>query len=189
MNEQVYDQIWTLQSDIAHKRKLIGELRKQLSPELISDYTLLDHSGSEVRLSTLFDERGELLIIHNMGRSCKYCTLWADGLTAVARPLADRVPFVLISPDTPEVQGDFAAGRGWTFPMLSAAGTTFIADMGFYREGEGYQPGVSSLYLEDGKIYRYAYDHFGPGDPYMSVWHFYDLLPRRVNGWQPKYEY
>jgi predicted dithiol-disulfide oxidoreductase (DUF899 family) len=124
-----------------------------------------------------------------MGKSCKYCTLWADGLNGVAKPLADRVPFVVVSPDTPEVQTEFAASRGWQFPMLSAAHGTFIKDLGFYRDADGYWPGVSALIRKDGRIYRASYDYFGPGDPYSSVWHFYDLLPARVSGWQPKYEY
>ena len=189
MNEQIYSQIESLQNDIAKKRKEIIELRQQAESEPISDYTLQDPDGKDVQLSSLFDEKDELLVIHNMGKSCKYCTLWADGLNGVTQPLADRVPFVLVSPDTPEVQKAFAAGRGWTFPMLSASGSSFIKDLGFYKEKGGYQPGVSALIRKDGKIYRYSYDFFGPGDPYSSVWHFYDLLPKRINGWQPQYEY
>lgn len=189
MNEQIYAQIESLQSDIAKKRKEIIALRQQAEPEPIADYTLHGPGGTEVLLSGLFDERDELLVIHNMGKSCKYCTLWADGLNGVAKPLADRVPFVVVSPDTPEVQTEFAASRGWQFPMLSAAHGTFIKDLGFYRDADGYWPGVSALIRKDGRIYRASYDYFGPGDPYSSVWHFYDLLPARVSGWQPKYEY
>jgi predicted dithiol-disulfide oxidoreductase (DUF899 family) len=189
MNEQIYSQIESLQSDITKKRKEILELRKQAEPEPIADYTLQDHDGNAVLLSSLFDDRDELIVIHNMGKACKYCTLWADGLNGVTKPLADRVPFVLVSPDAPEVQKEFAASRAWTFPMLSAAGSNFTGDLGFYNEKDGYWPGVSAFIRKDGKIYRTSYDFFGPGDVYSSVWHFYDLLPKRVNGWQPKYEY
>ncbi len=189
MNEQIYSQIESLQSDIAKKRKEIIELRRQAEPEPISDYTLRDKNGEAVNLMDLFDDREELLVIHNMGKACKYCTLWADGLTGFTGPMSDRVPFVLISPDAPEVQKEFAAGRGWDFPMLSAADTSFISDLGFYKEKEGYYPGVSALIKKDGQIFRMAYDFFGPGDAYASIWHFFDLLPKRVNGWQPKYEY
>jgi predicted dithiol-disulfide oxidoreductase (DUF899 family) len=189
MNKEIYSQIESLQSDIAKKRKEILALRQQAEPEPIADYKLLGPSGKEVLLSSLFDDRGELLVIHNMGKACKYCTLWADELNGVTKPLADRVPFVLISPDAPEVQQEFALSRGWAFPMLSASQSTFTTDLGFYKEGEGYWPGVSALIMKDGKIYRASYDHFGPGDTYSSVWHFFDLLPARINGWQPKYEY
>ncbi|MBS1594520.1 MAG: DUF899 family protein [Bacteroidetes bacterium] len=189
MNEQIYAQIESLQSDIAKKRKEILALRAQAAPEPVADYTLHDREGRAVKLSDLFDDRDELLVIHNMGEACKYCTLWADGLTGFTRAMSDRVPFVLISPDEPAVQKEFADSRGWNFDMLSAAGTSFIADMGFYKEKEGYYPGVSALFRKDGQIYRASYDFFGPGDNYASIWHFFDLLPKRVNGWQPKYEY
>ena len=73
--------------------------------------------------------------------------------------------------------------------MLSGAGSTFIKDMGFEKEGRKFWPGVSAFIRKDGKIYRTAYDHFGPGDAYCSVWHFFDLFPNQVGGWQPKYDY
>lgn len=189
MNEQIYAQIESLQSDIAKKRKEILELRHQAEPEPIADYVLRDSEGEDVKLSDLFDDRDELIVIHNMGKACKYCTLWADGLIGFTKPMSDRVPFVLVSPDEPAVQKEFATGRGWNFPMLSAAGTSFIADLGFYKEKEGYYPGVSALIRWEGQIYRAAYDFFGPGDTYASIWHFFDLLPKRVNSWQPKYDY
>jgi predicted dithiol-disulfide oxidoreductase (DUF899 family) len=189
MNEALYKQIQQLQDDINLKRKAIIELRKQAELEPVADYTLLNSLGEPVLLSSLFDERDELLIIHNMGKSCKYCTLWADGINGFTAPLTDRVPYVLVSPDSPDEQHAFATSRGWSIPMLSASGSTFIGDLGFYTETEGYYPGVSALVRREGKVYRYSYDHFGPGDSYAAIWHFMDLLPNRINGWQPKYEY
>lgn len=189
MNEQIYTQIESLQSEIAKKRKEILDLRHLVEPEPVDDYALKDGEGKAVKLSDLFDDRDELIVIHNMGKACKYCTLWADGLTGFAKPMADRVPFVVVSPDEHGIQKEFAQSRGWNFPMLSAAGTSFISDLGFYKEKEGYYPGVSALIRKDGNIYRTSYDYFGPGDTYASIWHFFDLLPKRVNGWRPKYEY
>jgi predicted dithiol-disulfide oxidoreductase (DUF899 family) len=189
MNTDVYAKIASLQDEISQKRKQIIALRKEAMPEPVADYSLKDHTGKEVLLSSLFDERDELLIIHNMGKACTYCTLWADGINGVIKPLRDRVPFVVVSPDSPATQRAFAESRGWNFTMLSAEGSTFTSDLGFYKEGEGYWPGVSALIRKDGQLFRYSYDFFGPGDPYSNVWHFYDLLPKRVNGWQPKYDY
>lgn len=189
MNQDIYKEIEALKAEIGKKQKEIIQLRAGLEPEPIADYSLRGPSGEEVKLSSLFDERDELIVIHNMGKSCTYCTLWADGFNGYTAALADRVPFVLVSPDSPEEQRDFATGRGWQMPMLSAAGTTFIQDLGFYKEDQGYWPGVSALIRNNGQIYRNAYDYFGPGDVYSGIWHFFDLLPKRVNGWQPKYQY
>lgn len=189
MNNEIYDKIGTLHKEIEAKRNEILTLRAQAEPEPIADYALKDWSGNEIMLSSLFDERNELMIIHNMGKRCSYCTLWADGFNGFALPLADRMPFVVVSPDTPAVQKEFAESRHWKFKMLSAQGSTFIADLGFEPKPGSYMPGVSALIRKDGKIYRANYDYFGPGDFYCAPWHLFDLFPNRANGWNPKINY
>lgn len=189
MNEKIYETITKLQKDIDDKRKEIIQLRKQLQDEQINDYPLKNFDGKTVLLSSLFDDRYELLVIHNMGKKCSYCTLWADGLNGLTKPINDRVPFVLVSPDEPQVQKEFAQSRGWTFRMLSAHGSPFIADLGFEPQPNSYMPGVSALVRRGEKIFRVSYDYFGPGDFYCSAWHLFDLLPKGSNGWQPKYTY
>lgn len=189
MNETLYDNITQIQKEIKDKREAIAALRAPLQPEPVSDYKLKNWEVGEVMLSSLFDERGELMVIHNMGKRCTYCTLWADGFNGFALPLANRAPFVVVSPDAPEVQKAFAESRGWKFNMLSAEGTAFIADLGFEPEPGTYWPGVSTFKMEGGKIYRVAKDTFGPGDDYCSIWHLFNLLPNKENAWQPKYNY
>ncbi len=189
MNETINEQINSIQKEIEEKRKSILELRSKLELEPVADYILKDWNGKEVLLSSLFDERDELLVIHNMGKRCVYCTLWADGFNGSVLPLNDRMPFVLTSPDSPQVQKEFAESRGWKFKMLSTEGTTFTSDLGFEPQPKSYWPGVSALIRKDGKIFRTSYDHFGPGDYYCSPWHLFDLFPKRANEWQPKYKY
>lgn len=189
MNEALQTEIASIQKEIEQKRRHILELRAKLAPEPLIDYVLKGHNGADVALSSLFDERDELLVVHNMGKRCVYCTLWADGFNGLALPLNDRVPFVVVSPDAPEVQKEFAESRGWKFNMLSAAGTTFTKDLGFEPEPFTYMPGVSALMRKEGKLYRVNYDYFGPGDTYCAAWHLFDLLPKGSNGWQPKYNY
>lgn len=186
MNKATYEQISNLQKEIAQTRSKILELRSQLEPEEVSDYTFKDNDGKEVLLSSLFDERDELMAIHNMGKKCSYCTLWADGFNGFTKQINSRMPFVLVSPDAPDVQKEFAASRGWTFKMLSAQDNTFTKDLGFEPQPKAYWPGVSALIRKEGKIYRTSYDHFGPGDFYCSPWHLFDLFPKRDNDWQPR---
>ena len=126
MNKRIEEEIDVLQAEIKAKQKEISDLRSQLELEEVKDYSLLDAEGNSVLLSSLFDERNELLVTHNMGKQCSYCTLWADGFNGFAKPLTDRVPFVVVSPDLPEVQQAFAASRGWTFPMLSSNTSSFL---------------------------------------------------------------
>jgi predicted dithiol-disulfide oxidoreductase (DUF899 family) len=147
----------------------------------VKDYTLKDRNGNEVKLSEMFGDNKNLILIHNMGKSCSYCTMWADGFKDTYKEIAKKAPFVLVSPDTPEVHKEFAETRGWDYPTYSAAGTDFIFDMGydFIKDGKhNYWPGVSVFEKDDeGKIRRVAKDFFGPGDFYCNIWHFLDLLP------------
>lgn len=163
--------------------------KSKTKPEQVQDYVLKDLNNKSVKLSSLFGKNQDLILVHNMGKRCPYCTMWADGFNGVIDHLQDRTSFVVVSPDSPEVQKEFASSRGWKFKMLSAKGTPFIKDMGFQREEEA-EPGVSVFHkTDDGKISRVAKDRFGPGDPYCIVWHFFGLLPKGDNGWSPKFKY
>lgn len=188
-NAKIYEEIAKIRAEIEEKKNAIQALRKQIQPIKIEDYSLKNFNGVDVFLSSLFNERNELIIIHNMGKRCVYCTLWADEINGMNQPLADAVPFVVTSPDSPEIQKAFAESRNWKFPMLSAAGTSFIADLGFEPKPGNYHPGVSILIKNEEGLFKVGQDYFGPGDSYCGLWHFLDLLPKGVNGWEPKYLY
>ena len=182
-------EITKLAEEIQAKRKKLNELRRSIPHEEVLDYSFIAHDGSEVKLSSLFGRQKEMILIHNMGKSCIYCTLWADGLNGFVDHFENRAAFVVVSPDDYVIQRQFALGRGWKFKMYSCKGTTFAEEMGFLIDGDHW-PGVSAFVKSDsGVIYRVAHDFFGPGDDYCSLWHFFDLFPRGANGWQPKYSY
>ena len=51
-------------------------------------------------------------------------------------------------------------------------------------------PGVSTFRREPtGGIARVAQATFGPGDPFCSVWHLFDLLDEGANDWSPSTPY
>ena len=108
---------------IAELRRKMREVQAAVEPEQVADYVFATPSGSR-SLSDLFGDKRDLFVIHNMGTSCAYCTLWADGFNGLYPHIADRAAFVVASPDLPNVQQRFAAGRGWRFPMVSHQGTT-----------------------------------------------------------------
>ena len=89
---------------IHEEKKKLAQMRQQLPPESVNDYEFTAHDGSKVKLSELFGDRSELLLIHNMGKGCRYCTLWADGFNGVRQHLSNRAAFVLVSPDDYETQ-------------------------------------------------------------------------------------
>jgi len=184
----VQTEIDRLERELTEGRERLAELKRKAPRETVQDYTLAGWNGP-VQLSELFAGKPDLIVVHNMGRGCRYCTLWADGFNGLYPHLADRAAFVICSPDAVEVQKEFASGRGWRFPMVSGKDSTFIQDMGF-RSEKGWMPGVSTFHLEPtGGIVRVAHDQFGPFDPYCSVWHLFALLAEGVNEWEPQYGY
>jgi predicted dithiol-disulfide oxidoreductase (DUF899 family) len=138
----------------------------------------------------MFGDRKELMLVHNMGKSCPYCTLWADEMNGVIQHLSSRVPFAVISPNEPEVMKAFAEGRGWKFNIYSSSGNTFKRDMGFETEKKEVLPGVSVFTKdESGKIWHVNKAQFGPGDLFCGVWHYFDLLPGGAGKWNPRFSY
>jgi predicted dithiol-disulfide oxidoreductase (DUF899 family) len=176
-----------IRADQAKRRELLRE-----EGGAVEDCTLLGWGGP-VRLSELFGGRSDLLLVHNMGSGCPYCTLWADGFNGTRAHLENRAAFVVCSPDPPPTQQRFAEARGWGFQMVQDPDGVFTREMGYLEERDGkrfHQPGVSAFHLEpDGRIRRVAHDAFGPGDPYCGTWHLFELLEGGVAGWQPRFRY
>jgi predicted dithiol-disulfide oxidoreductase (DUF899 family) len=165
-------------------RRQIAAIREKMRATLASaeahevrDYEFTGMEGA-VRLSSLFAEHDDLILIHNMGVSCPLCTLWADGYNGIHQHVVRRAAFAVTSPDAPEVQQQIARNRGWVFPMISHAGTTFAADMGYQSESGDWLPGVS-VFRRDAqdRIVRVSDTSFRPGDDFCTLWHFFDLLP------------
>ncbi len=170
------------------KHRLSKE-RLALGGELVTDYEFVDEDGAGRHLSEFFGDREDLLVIHNMGRRCPWCTLWADGFQGLLSHILDRSALLLVSPDSPAAQREFAASRGWAFTMASDAGSTFTRDLGYETEDGMSIPGVSGLHRADGAITRIAHTNFGPGDDFCSVWPFFDLLAGGAGDWQPRFSY
>jgi predicted dithiol-disulfide oxidoreductase (DUF899 family) len=174
----------------------IRTLQQRVEPQPVEDYLFEGWEGP-VKLSELFGDKRDLFVIHNMGTTCRYCTMWADGFNGVYEHLADRAAFVLSTPNTPDVQQQFARARGWRFPMVSQVRNTFARDMG-YRLDRGddfgedtsrWVPGVSAFQKRDGGVVRVSDTDLGPSDDFCSVWHLLDMLPEGPAGWEPKFRY
>ena len=108
-----------------------------------------DYEEPDVRLD-LFGGRDHLLVIHNMGQGCRYCTLWADGFNGVVPHLESAMGLVLVSKDAPDVQRRFANSRGWRFRLASHGGGDYIREQ-TVMEGEANMPGAV-LYERRGEL-------------------------------------
>ncbi|WP_088042071.1 DUF899 family protein [Bacillus sp. EAC] len=178
-------EIEQLERDILEKKKQLSKLRKAIPEQQVDNYQFLTSSGASTNLLELFGEKNELIVVHNMGKGCSYCTMWADEFNGVYHHIIKKAAFVLSTPDEPCIQEDIAAERGWIFPIVSTKNTTFKKDFGFETDGKP-QPGVSTFRKDkDGTIFHVTKASFGPGDDFCSVWHLFDLLPSGSTNFQP----
>lgn len=168
-----------------------GEMRatlRDVEPEIVQDHVLENVSGP-VRLSNLFGEKKDLIVIHNMGAGCAYCTLWADGYNGLYPHIASRAAFVIASPDSPAQQQQFSKDRGWRFPMVSDRNSAFAVSMG-YASAEGRcRPGISVFARTAKGIARVEDVTSCPHDDFCAIWHLFDLLPGGSESWRPRFSY
>ncbi len=156
---------------------LIGELetlQRSNSGDEVPNYSFATEHG-EVSLLNLFGGRDKLLLIHNMGQGCRYCTMWADGLNGILSHLESAVAVALVSKDAPELQRHMANSRGWRFRLAS--------------HGGGDYPGVATFKRDGDKIIRLNSSIFGLGDLYCSTWNLLAMAGIGFNDWMPQYAY
>jgi predicted dithiol-disulfide oxidoreductase (DUF899 family) len=182
-------EIQKAEEELMAARKKVLQLRRSVPKDPVGEYAFGTVEGSAT-LAEFFGEKSDLILIHNMGKSCPFCTLWADGLNGLEAHYSNRAAFAVASPDSVEIQQEFAASRGWDFRMVSCAENTFIEDMGFRNQDGGAMPGVSAFSRDEaGVITRESAANFGPGDDFCSTWHILDLLKDGPAGWIRKYSY
>ena len=187
---EIQTRIDAAEEAVLEAKKRLADLRREAEPEAFEDFYFRDRDGGTVRLSELFGDAPDLILVHNMGTSCPYCTMWADGLNGLRGHLENRAAFAVVSPDTFEKQRAFADGRGWNFRMFSAAECDFTKAAGFEADDGSPMPGVSTFRKkDDGRIERVGRAWFGPGDDFCATWHLFDLLADGTAGWQPKFSY
>jgi len=165
----------------------LNELRKTNSGDEVQNYTFSTLDG-EVTLLDMFGENDRLLVIHNMGHGCRYCTLWADGFNGFLPHLESVMSVVLVSKDSPEVQRTFANSREWRFRLASHGGGDYIQEQ-TVMEGEGNMPGAVVYEREGSRITRKNASVFGPGDLYCSIWNLLGMAGLSDADWTPQYNY
>ncbi len=104
--------IGKLEEKIVKLRAKLAALRQKDSKTTVDDYELKNWEGGKTKLSELFGGKQDLIVVHNMGRQCPYCTMWADGFNGQRAHLEDRAAFVVVSPDSVKIQKEFAGSRG-----------------------------------------------------------------------------
>lgn len=181
------DEIRKLESEIMKLHGRLAELRKLEQGREVPNYTFDTFEG-RVSLTDLFGDQDRLLMIHNMGQGCRYCTLWADGLNGLLPHLESAMAVALASKDSPETQRRFAASRGWRFRLVSHGGGDYIREQ-TVLEGESNMPGAVVYERQGEGILRRNACIFGGGDSYCAMWPLLGLAGLTEDDWTPQYSY
>jgi predicted dithiol-disulfide oxidoreductase (DUF899 family) len=168
----------------------------------VRDYEFREN-GKLVRLSELFaDGKPELIVYHLMywtddDEFCPMCSMWVDGLNAVAKHVEQRANIVVTSIAPPEKLSEWAKRRGWnSIRVLADEGDAFARDLGAQDEN-GEPVETVAVFVKDGSTVRNTYlahafmfEEWRFIDLLTPVWHLFDLLPSgRGEDWHPSNDY
>ena len=181
------DEISKIEKQLLELTMKLNELRKSNPGNDVGNYTFSTWDG-DVTLLDLFGESDRLLLIHNMGQGCRYCTLWADGFNGFLPHLESEMSVVLVSKDPPEVQRTFANSRNWRFRLASHGGGEYIEEQ-TVMEGQSNMPGAVLYERNGAQIMRKNAAVFGPGDLYCSIWNLFGMAGLSDADWTPQYRY
>ena len=121
------NEIRDIEQQIHTLMERLAKLQQSNRRNEVTNYSFSTLNG-ETALMDLFGEKDKLLLIHNMGHGCRYCTLWADGFNGFVQHIESTMSVVLVSKDPPILQRKFANGRGWKFRLASHGGGEYIQD-------------------------------------------------------------
>ncbi|MEL6981915.1 MAG: DUF899 family protein [Actinomycetota bacterium] len=185
--------------DLMLQRERVAELRRSLPPgPAVEDYPFAASDGP-VQLRQLFTAPDRTLVLYHFmfGKAqtspCPMCSMWADGWNALADHLAERLDLAMVTAAPMADTTALAEARGWTnLRWLSAADTTFKADIGGEDDDGNQSPFISVYRLVDGEP-RLTYsasahidgDHWRGLDLLSPVWHLLDLTPEGRGDWMP----
>lgn len=181
----------------------VAAMRRALpeGPEAI-DYEFYE-GDIRVRLSQLFTPgKSELIVYHLMywaedDEFCPMCSMWLDGLSALAHHIQQRTNFVIASRASIEKLTAWGAKRGWkNVRLLSDVDATFARDMGA-EDLNGDPIETIAVFVKQGASVRNTYlthayinDVVRFMDQLCPTWHMFDLLPSgRGEDWYPSNSY
>lgn len=180
-------EIQKMENEIYSLTSKLAKLRKENPPEQVKNYILQTLEG-DTSLLSLFGKNDKLVVIHNMGQSCTYCTAWADGINAFLPHLESVSSVVLMSKDSPEIQRAFAGSRGWRFRMASHGGGSYIQEQSVITDKNN-EPGIVVYERQGERIFRKNSSVFGPGDQFCSLWALLSLAGLDDSNFTPQYRY
>ena len=180
-------EIAEIEKQIFELTKKLNELRVVNSGDEVENYVFSTLDG-DVTLLDMFGNNDRLLVVHNMGQGCRYCTLWADGFNGFLPHLESVMSVFIVSRDSPDVQRKFANTRNWRFRLASHGGGQYIQEQ-TVMNGEHNVPGAVMYEREGNRVLRKNAVVFGPGDMFCPVWNLLAMAGISDSEWTPQYNY
>ena len=182
------EQISQLEKHIDDKCRELHQLRIKSDEKSPVPNYIFETEHGKTTLIDLFGDKESLFAIHNMGSRCIYCTMWADACNGLLPHLESVVSVVLLSPDSPTVQREFADSRSWKFQRASFEDSPYISEQNVCDEPETYPGAVAYRRVED-RIYRVNSCVFGLGDLYATPYSILAMCGIGPNDWTPQFQY
>lgn len=181
------EEIRQVEKEIWEHTVRLEMLRKKTPPVEIKNYEFLTLEGP-ASLSDFFAKKDKLMVIHNMGQNCRWCTAWADILNGALPHLESEFSVILVSKDTPEAQRKLALSRKWRFRMASHGGREYITEQSIISNEENV-PGLVCYQRRGEKIFRKNSSKFYPGDVFNPIFHVLSVGEVGLKDFQPQFNY
>ncbi len=196
--------------DLRRQVERVASMRRKLplGGPVPEDYIFDDGSGAQVKLSELFRNGLDTLLIYSYmfgpqaKQPCPMCTSFIDSLDGAAEHLTQRANLAVVAKSPAERIRQVAESRGWRrLRLLSSANNNYNRD--YHGEGSdgGQVPMLNVFARRKGKIYHtYATElQFLPPekgqnqrhiDMMWPLWNLLDLTPEgRGASWYPSVTY
>ena len=201
-----------LEAEIELRRNIeaVAARRRQLplGGRVEQDYIFEQSSGAKTRLSELFADGKDSLIIYSymygpqMAQPCVSCTSILDALDGEAPHVMQRANLFVVAKSPIERIMKFTTERGWrNLQLLSSANNTYNCDYHAESEKGDQLPALNVFAKRDGAIHHFyntelLYAPSEPGqdgrhvDQIWPLWNLFVLMPEgRGEKWCPRLGY
>jgi predicted dithiol-disulfide oxidoreductase (DUF899 family) len=197
------------EKNLRRENERVAAMRRELplGGEIPQDY-VFEREGGEVRLSELFADGKESLIVYSymfgpkMKQPCVMCTSMLDALDGEAPHVVQRVNLAVVAKSPIERILGFTKPRGWrNLQLLSSAGNSYNSDYHAEDANGDQWPALNVFVRRGGKVHHFystelLYVPSEPGqdgrhvDMIWPLWNLFDLTPEgRGTDWYPRLTY
>jgi predicted dithiol-disulfide oxidoreductase (DUF899 family) len=188
----------------------VAAKRRQLplGGQISEDYIFAEEGGRKVRLSDLFEDGKDTLIVYSymfgpqMAQPCVSCTSILDALDGEAPHVMQRVNLAVVAKSPIERIKEFTNGRGWrALRLLSSADNSYNRDYHAETATGDQLPALNVFVRRDSGVHHFyntelLYAPPEPGqdrrhvDSIWPLWNLFDLTPDgRGEKWYPRLTY